>query len=46
VIKAALGAVACILTWFFTGEVLSPEDSDQLLAVGAVGFGLAAVILP
>ena len=46
IIKALLGAVACVLTWFFVGEVMSPEDTDQLLAVGVIAFALAAVILP
>lgn len=46
IIKALLGGVACLLTWFFVGETISVEDSDQLLAVGAVGFSLAAIILP
>lgn len=46
IIKALLGAVACILAWFFVGETISTEDTDQLLAVGVVAFALAAIILP
>lgn len=46
IVKALLGAVACILGWFFIGETISPEDTDQLLGVGVIAFALAAIILP
>ncbi len=46
VIKLILAAVSCIFVWFFVGETISPEDTNQLLAVASVGFGLAAIILP
>ena len=42
-VKVLLAAVALIFVWFFVGEAISPEDTDQLLAVAATGFGLAAI---
>ena len=46
VIKLILAIVCCIFVWFFVGEAFTVEDTTQLLAVAATGFGLAAIILP
>lgn len=45
-IKVLLASVAVILCWFFVGEAITPDDGDQLLACGVLGFALAVVILP
>ena len=47
VIKIILAAVCLIFVWFGLGELFpGVEDAAKLLLVGAVGFGLAAIILP
>ena len=44
-VKVLLAGCAVVFTWFFCGETISAEDTDQLLASAAVGFGLASVIV-
>lgn len=46
IVKILLGAVAVLLSWFFVGDVLTTDDTDQLLACGVLTFSLAAIILP
>ena len=46
VIKLILAVVSCVFTYVFVGEAFTVEDTTQLLAVAATGFGLAAIILP
>ena len=47
VIKIILAAVCLLFVWFGLGELFTGiTDAARLLLVGAVGFGLASIILP
>ena len=46
-IKVILAVVSLIFVWFGVGELFPAADSgDQLLSIGALGFALAAILLP
>lgn len=46
VIKIILAIVSLIFVWFGVSELFNASEEGQLLSIGAVGFALAAIILP